>query len=69
MENTKYIFTGIDSSSDQELQLFYNANEIFIKIYDWQTPDKVEYITLNKATAVKLSKILKREISKIQDDE
>jgi len=68
MENTKFIFTGTQNSLDQELQLFYNTNnEIFIKVYNWEIPDQAEWITLNKATAIKLSKILKREISKIQE--
>lgn len=68
MENTKFIFTGTENSEDQEMQLFYNTkNEIFIKVYHWEIPDQAEYITLNKATAVKLCKVLKREISKIQD--
>lgn len=68
MENTKLIFTGDLYSEDKELQLYHtDFNKIFVKIYNQQTPDKVEYITLNKATAVKLSKVLKREISKIQD--
>ena len=68
MENTKFIFTGTQNSLDQELQLFYNTNnEIFIKVYNWKIPDQTEWITLNKATAIKLSKILKREISKIQE--
>ena len=68
MENTKFIFEGTENTSGQELQIYYNSlNEIFIKIYSWETPDHVECITLNKATASKLSKILKREISKIED--
>ncbi|WP_439133079.1 hypothetical protein [Polaribacter sp.] len=67
MENTKIIFTGTENSESQELQLYFNSNnEIFIKVYDWETPEQAEFITLNKATAVKLCKVLKREISKIQ---
>jgi len=67
MENTKIIFTGTESTESQEMQIYFNANnEIFIKIYDWETPEQSEFITLNKATAVKLCKVLKREISKIQ---
>ena len=67
MENTKFIFTGTDLSEDQEMQIYYNnRNEIFLKIYNWETPELSEFITLNKATAIKLSKVLKREISKIQ---
>ena len=67
MENTKMIFEGTDNSEGQELQLYSNIkNEIFIKIYHWETPEQAEWITLNKATSVKLSKVLKREISKIE---
>lgn len=67
MENTKFIFTGDNTSEGQELQVYCNSsNEVFIKVYHWETPEQSEYITLNKATAVKLVKVLKREISKIQ---
>tara|TARA_R110000822_G_scaffold9722_1_gene37438 strand:- start:21 stop:227 length:207 start_codon:yes stop_codon:yes gene_type:complete len=67
MENTKFIFTGTETSDGQEMQMYFNAyNEIFIKVYNWETPEQAEYITLNKATAVKLCKVLKREISKIE---
>ena len=68
MENTKFIFEGSILSEGQELQLYCNAsNEIFIKIYHWETPEQPECITLNKATAAKLSKVLKREISKLEE--
>ena len=68
MENIKIIFGGTDNTPEQEMQVYYNTNnEIFIKIYHWETPDQPEIITLNKASAVKLSKVLKREISKIQE--
>lgn len=67
MENTKIIFEGSSLSEGQELQIYYtNSNEIFIKVYHWETPEQSEYVTLNKATAVKLVKVLKREISKIE---
>ena len=70
MENTKFIFTGGNYSDGQELQLYCNdSNEIFIKIYHWETPEHAEFITLNKETSAKLSKVLKREISKIEDNE
>ena len=69
MELTKFIFEGTENSEGQELQIYYNSNnEIFIIIYNWETPESSEHITLNKATAVKLCKILKREISKIEED-
>jgi len=67
MENTKFIFEGSASCYGQELQLYCNgSNEIFIKVYNWETPDQPECISLNKATASKLVKVLKREISKIE---
>lgn len=67
MENTKIIFNGTFNSKNQEMQIYCNDfYEIFIKIYNFETPEQSEFITLNKATAVKLCKVLKREISKIQ---
>ena len=69
MEHIKIIFesTTLDG---QEMQVYYNTqNEIFIKIYENHSPESTNFVTLNRATACKLSKILKREISKIQDDE
>tara|TARA_R110001606_G_scaffold377722_1_gene536926 strand:+ start:62 stop:268 length:207 start_codon:yes stop_codon:yes gene_type:complete len=67
MENTKFIFTGTPNSEGQEMQLYCsNSNEIFIKIYHWETPELCECITLNKATAAKFSKVLKHEIFKIE---
>ena len=68
MENIKIIFGGTENTPNKVLQIYYNSkNEIFIKIYDWQTPENCEIITLNKANAVKLCKVLKREISKIEE--
>ena len=70
MENTKIIFEGTPKSSGQELQAYYNTQgEIFIKVYNWETPENSEFITLNKLTAAKLVKVLKREISKISVNE
>ena len=67
MENTKIIFQGTTTTEGQQLEVFYHSlNEIFIKIYHRETPEQSEYITLNKATAAKLVKVLQREISKIE---
>ena len=67
MENTKFIFEGTQNSNGQEMQLYCTTDgEIFMKIYNWESPELPEIITLNKLTAAKLVKVLKREISKIQ---
>ena len=69
MENTKIIFEST-SLDGQEMQVYKNVNnEIFIKIYEDHSPEIINFVTLNKATACKLSKILKREISKIENND
>lgn len=66
MSNHKIIFFGTENSENHQLECYYNDNnEIFISIdmnYN-QTPD---WITLDKDTAIKLTRVLKSEISKIQ---
>lgn len=66
MSNHKIIFLGSEISENHELECYHNDNkEIFISIdmgYN-QCPD---WITLDKNTAIKLSRVLKAEISKIQ---
>tara|TARA_R110002167_G_scaffold274384_1_gene480475 strand:+ start:88 stop:297 length:210 start_codon:yes stop_codon:yes gene_type:complete len=68
MENTKIIFASSEHlNTGKEMQIHCNLNnEIFIKIYDWEVPELYEWITLNKATAAKFSKVLKHEIFKIE---
>ena len=66
MSNHKTIFYGTKSTQDNQLEVFRNfTNEISICI----SVDATSYpsvITLDKATAIKLSRVLKSEISKIQ---
>lgn len=57
MENTRTIFIGTDYET--ELDLFATKKEIFICIKNTES----DGIFLNKDTAVKLSKHLKKEIS------
>jgi hypothetical protein len=66
MSNHKIIFYGSGTSENHKLECFYNTNnKIFITIDMGfnQTPD---WIVLDKDTAIKLSRVLKSEISKIQ---
>lgn len=65
MSNTRLIFYGTDSKQESQLQLFCNTKkEIFIQIEtDGFVP---QYICLDRETAIKLSKTLKAEISKIR---
>ena len=66
MENTKLIFLGSRKSETQEheLQLYYNdRNEIYIKI---TIDDNYTFICLDRATAIKLHKELKKQISYIE---
>lgn len=64
MERTKVIFCSSDNSSSTELQLYCNdRNEIFIDISEPGEQMYSTFITLNKETAIKLSKHLRKEIS------
>ena len=62
---TKIIFQGSTRTGvDSELQCHANTwDEIFIQIQMKDHPDS--WITLDRETAIKLSKVLKSEISKI----
>lgn len=66
MDNTKFIFCASDKLSlESELQAFLNTeNEIYIEIDMGGCPPS--FITLNKETAIKFVKHLKREIAKIE---
>lgn len=69
MSKHKIVFYGTRDSEDTELQAYYNIfNEIYISI-DMNYNQFPDFITLDKATAIKLVRVLKREISKIQEDE
>ncbi len=66
MSNHKIIFLGSESSENHELECYRNDNnEIFISI-DMKYNQVNDWITLDRATAIKLSRVLKAEISKIQ---
>jgi hypothetical protein len=63
--NTKLIFVGSETTKEHELELHANAiNEIFIQIKTPITNEQTHaFITLDKLTAIKLSKELRRQIS------
>jgi hypothetical protein len=66
MSNHKIIFYGDDASEEHKLECFKNDNNsIFISI-DMHFNQVPDWITLDKATAIKLSRVLKSEISKIE---
>jgi len=65
MENVKLVFVGTDNET--ELQVFANnENNIFIDIQTEGYPHS--FITLNRATAIKLSKELKKQISYLEGE-
>ena len=66
MANVTLIFNGseISETSETELKLYANKrNEIFISIDDYSMPPM--YICLDKSTAIKLSKELRKQIALI----
>jgi hypothetical protein len=65
MDDTKIVFCSSKKLGlHSELQAFHNAsNEIFIKI---EMENDSAFITLNRETAIRLVKNLKREIAKIE---
>jgi hypothetical protein len=68
MLNTRLIFYGTETTeSDQhELSLWVNQyNEIYIQIEG----DGIQYICLDKATAIKLVKVLKHNIGILTNNE
>lgn len=67
MENVSLVFYGTEESeTDQcELKCYTNKdNELFIQIDDGGQPPV--YICLNEQTAVKLSKVIRKEIGIIK---
>jgi len=67
MSNHKIIFFGAIGSTTEShtLSLYANASdEIFITI-DCGINQLADFITLDKETAIKLSRVLKAEISKL----
>lgn len=71
MENIKTIFiSSIKSDVNNELQAFCNeGNEIFISIDTPDEPIMSNFVCLDKNTAIKFVKHLKREISYIIEQE
>lgn len=68
MGNYKLVFGGTEASNtlDHELTCFINANnELFIEILG----DTQSYICLDRATAIKFHRELKKQISFIRDEE
>lgn len=66
MSNHKIIFYGSENSEEHTLECYHNDNnEIFISI-DMKYNQLPDWITLDRPTAIKLSKVLKAEISKIK---
>lgn len=70
MANTKIIFCGSKkgNTENHELQIYCNIdNEIFIVINELN--DDSKFITLDKSTAIKLHRELKKQISFIENEE
>lgn len=68
----KTIFVSSEESNhNSELVVYYNdKNNLFIEIYIPDgDPCESQFICLDKATAVKLVKSIRREISFLQDGE
>ena len=68
MSTIKIIFcSSEDSQHDSELECYMNQNkEIYINI---ESPNnQFNFICLNKEAAIKFSKVLRTEISKISDN-
>jgi|TARA_R110002073_G_scaffold33547_6_gene100701 hypothetical protein len=72
MSNQKYnvqtILLGEDEDKDlMKIECFSNRrDEISVRIWPDNSPNSVELISLDKSTAIKLAKILRTEINKIQ---
>lgn len=68
MSNHKIIFFGSEESETQKHQLNLFANDkdnIYISI-DSELNSLPDFICIDKPTAIKLTRVLKAEISKIQ---
>ena len=66
------VFVSSEKSDyNSELEVYYNAfNEIYISIYvPGGDAHESQYITLDKETAIKLAKTLRREISFIREED
>lgn len=71
MSNIKLVFLSSDKSGIKtEMQCFYNTqNEIYISISNGESIMDQQFICLDKETAVKFVKHLKKEISYIEKEE
>ncbi len=71
MENTKTIFcSSVMSEVNFEMECYLNdRNEIFIQISNPNDEHEFAFICLNKQTAIKFSKHLRKEISFLLDSE
>lgn len=70
----KTVFTSSEKSEvNRVLECFYNSrNEIYLEIYDSDNPEDIschQFIALDKETAIKLAKELRKQISFIESEE
>jgi len=66
MARTRLIFYGTEYSPEAEMECYLNEqNEIFIKLKEEER--SINFITLDKSTAIKFAKTLRTEINKIQE--
>lgn len=65
MQNTKIVFIGVGDTPYSELECSINKNDLQILISHIPS-EQWQRINLNKATAIKLVKVLKSEISKME---
>ena len=73
MSNIKYVFLGTEETNTHgvELECFLNEeNQISITLEDTdcQHDYNIQYISIDKSTAIKLAKTLRTEINKIKDE-
>ena len=69
--NYKTIFLNPEGSNhDSELEIYANdKGELYITIYDPKESMYGNFICLDKQTAIKFSKVVRREISFLKDGE
>jgi hypothetical protein len=68
MEKTRIVFCSSKDDEQIEMEAYINTqNELYIKIEN--ELDQFSYITLNKLTAIKFVKHLKKEISYMIESE
>lgn len=66
MVRLKFYGSEVSATDDYSLEIRHNQfNEIYISIDD-ETREVPAFLSLEKSTAIKLVKVLKTEISKIQ---